>query len=101
MGSDKALQLLNPKWYTDRDRVLGRLFGHVDVLYADRSGQQGAVDRILARPENARWRSSFGRLALRPELAAVASRDVRERLARGEDVTGLVPAEVHPFVARP
>jgi nicotinic acid mononucleotide adenylyltransferase len=100
MGSDKALQLLDPKWYAGRDEVLGRLFGHAEVMYADRSGQEGAVGRALARPENVAWRSRFERLALRPEIAAVASREVRERLARGEDVTWLVPAEVHRFIGR-
>jgi nicotinamide-nucleotide adenylyltransferase len=100
MGSDKALQLLDPKWYEDRDRSLARLFGHAHVLFADRSGEEGLVDGALARPENARWRSSFERLAIRPALAPVSSRQVRERLARGEDVLPLVPIEVHPFIER-
>jgi nicotinic acid mononucleotide adenylyltransferase len=100
MGSDKALQVLDPKWYEDRDRSIARLFGHASVLFADRSGEEGLVDEVLARPENGRWRSSFERLAIRPALAPVSSRQVRERLARGEDVRPMVPIEVQPFIER-
>jgi nicotinic acid mononucleotide adenylyltransferase len=96
MGSDKALQLLDPKWYDDRDEALARLFADAKVLYADRSGQEGVVEEVLHRPENERWRSSFGRLAVPPEVAAVSSREVRQRISRGEDVKPLVP--MHRFL---
>jgi nicotinic acid mononucleotide adenylyltransferase len=98
MGSDKALQVLDPRWYADRDEVLNRLFAHAGVLYADRSGHEGLVEERLAGPENIRWKSSFERLDVPPEVAAVSSREVRERLSRGEDVGPLVPREVHPFL---
>ena len=98
MGSDKALQILDPKWYPDPEAARSRLFGLASVLYADRSAEEGLVERTLARPENRRWRSSFERLAIRPEVAAVSSRDVRDRLTRGEDVRPLVPPQVHPFL---
>jgi nicotinamide-nucleotide adenylyltransferase len=101
MGSDKALQVLDPKWYRDREEVLTRLFDHAVVLYADRSGHEGAVGERLARPENAPWRSSFERLDVPPDVAEVSSREVRERLSWGEDVSALVPPEVRPFLPRP
>jgi nicotinamide-nucleotide adenylyltransferase len=101
MGSDKAVQLLDPKWYADREKALARLFTHAEVLYADRAGQEGGVEKALDQPGNAEWRSKFERLAIRPEVAAVASRDIRERLARGEDVKHLVPPEVHSFIPMP
>jgi nicotinic acid mononucleotide adenylyltransferase len=101
IGSDKALQLLDPKWYPDRDAVLTRLFALAVVLYADRSGHQGAVEERIALPENVRWRSSFDRLEVPPEVAGISSREVRDRLSRGEDVRHLVPPEVHPFLPQP
>jgi nicotinic acid mononucleotide adenylyltransferase len=99
MGSDKALQVLDPTWYQDRDGALGRLFSLATVLYTDREGEEGLVEAALSRPKNRRWRHAFERLPVPPEVAGVSSRDVRERLARGEDVSDLVPPEVHPFLA--
>jgi nicotinic acid mononucleotide adenylyltransferase len=101
MGSDKAIQVLDPKWYADREEVLNRLFAHARVLYAERLGHEGLVEERLALPENVPWRSSFERLEVSPEMAGVSSRDVRERLSRGEDVSPLVPPEVHPFLPPP
>jgi nicotinic acid mononucleotide adenylyltransferase len=101
MGSDKALQVLDPKWYGDRDEVLARLFDRAVLLYADRTGHEGVVEERLAQPENVRWQSSFERLDVPPDVAEVSSRDVRERLSRGEDVSSLVPPEALPFLPRP
>lgn len=100
MGSDKVLQLMDPKWYMDRDQVLERLFDEAEVLYATRSGQAGAVEEVLSGPENERWRDRFHALEVAPEVAAASSREVRQRLARGEDVRALVPSEVRPFIER-
>jgi len=99
MGSDKALQILDPKWYRDRDAAVERLFAEAEVLYVDREGQEGAVPEVLARSENQRWRARFRQLPSPRRIAAVSSSAVRERIARGEDVTALVPAEVYRFLS--
>src|SRR5439155_15160968 len=93
MGSDKALQVLDPKWYADRDSVLHGLFRRARVLYADRAGQEGAVGELLVRPENRGWRDRFERLDVNPDVASVSSRRVRQLLRRGEDVRSIVPPE--------
>jgi nicotinamide-nucleotide adenylyltransferase len=98
MGSDKVPQLLDPRWYRDRDAVLDPLFADAEVLYADRSGHEGVVEKVLSLPENRRWSQRFRRLQVSPEVASVSSREVRERSIRGEDVRQLVPIEVHPFL---
>ena len=93
MGSDKALQLLDPKWYPDRDAVLRPLFERARVLYAERSGQVGAVETALARSANRGWRDRFELMSIPPEIASISSRRVRELVARGDDVRALVPSE--------
>jgi nicotinic acid mononucleotide adenylyltransferase len=98
MGSDKALQVLDPKWYPNRDAVLKRLFERARILYAERAGEIGAVPEALSRPENRRWRDRFERLSVRPDVAAISSREVRARLARGEDVAELIPQEVWSYL---
>ena len=100
MGSDKVLQLLDPKWYEDRERTLDGLFAEARVLYAARAGDQALVAEALAAPQNRRWRDRFERLEVAPEAAAVSSRMVRELIRKGSEVGHLVPPEVRPFVAQ-
>lgn len=93
MGSDKVVQLLDPKWYESRDLVLEALFSRAAVLYAVRLGEERLVESTLEQPENASWGHRFRRLEVTPEAASVSSRLVRERLAAGHDVGHLVPTE--------
>jgi nicotinic acid mononucleotide adenylyltransferase len=93
MGSDKALQLLDPKWYGDRNAVFADLFARARVLYAERAREQGAVQELLSRPDNRLWRERFELIAVPPKVASVSSRRVRELVARGEDVRELIPPE--------
>jgi nicotinamide-nucleotide adenylyltransferase len=91
IGSDKVLQVLDPKWYGDADTALTRLFSQADVMYAVREGEAAAVQAALGA--NARWSDKFLRLDVPPEVAAISSREVRSRLREGQDVTHLVPLE--------
>jgi len=100
VGSDKALQMLDPRWYDDRDGALERLFALADVRYAVRGGDEGAVEAALELPENTRWRGRFRRLEIAPEISAVSSRYVRDRVRAGGDVTDLVPPEVLSYLSR-
>jgi nicotinic acid mononucleotide adenylyltransferase len=98
MGSDKLLQLLDPKWYGDRDATLSSLFAEASVLYAVRSGDERAIGEALAAPQNHRWRNRFVPLDVPPHVAAVSSREVRARIRRGEDVRALVPPEAYSLL---
>jgi nicotinic acid mononucleotide adenylyltransferase len=100
LGSDKALQLLDPRWYEDRDAVLDALFARAEVRYAVRPGDEGKVEAALRDEANARWRDRFRRVELPPEAAAAASRRVREELRRGGWPDHLVPPEVRRVLGR-
>lgn len=103
LGSDKALQLLDPRWYGDRDQVLDALFALAEVRYAVRPGDEGRVEAALREEANARWRRRFRRVELPPEATEAASRRIREALRRGVPPEHLVPPEVRRFLppARP
>jgi len=93
LGSDKALQLLDPKWYDDRNSELGALFKQSDVLYAERSGEEGAVDAELALRENSRWRKHFVRIDIPATVASISARKVRTLVAKGKRFEKLLPKE--------
>jgi nicotinic acid mononucleotide adenylyltransferase len=101
MGSDKVLQLLHPSWYEDRDRTLEGLFREAAVLYADRAGEEGAVEAALRRTENARWADRFTRLDVPTRVAAVSSSRIRELIEAGTDPSGLVVEESRPYLPQP
>jgi nicotinic acid mononucleotide adenylyltransferase len=93
LGSDKLVQLLDPAWYDDRDAALRGLFSSAHVLFAPRRGDGDAVARALREAAALGWADRIHDLDVPPSLAAVASRDVRERARRGVDVSALVPPE--------
>jgi nicotinic acid mononucleotide adenylyltransferase len=99
MGSDKVLQLLEHKWYADRDASLRALFSDAEVLYAERNGEEGAVGAILSRPQNRSWAGRFRRLDVPTGVADLSSTHVRRALEEGEDVGGLIPPEVASILA--
>lgn len=92
MGSDKLRQLLDRRWYKDRDSVLDRLFDRAEVATAARSG---AGPDVADEP---RWAGRIRAVRLPAEVAAVSSRSVREAVRAGRDVSSIVPPEVLPFV---
>jgi nicotinic acid mononucleotide adenylyltransferase len=98
VGSDKLVQLADPEWYEDRDAALDRLFSLAWVAYAVRKNQDERLATALAGL--GRWNDRIVELDFPPDLAELSSREVRERLARGGDVTQLVPPEILPFVER-
>lgn len=98
VGSDKLVQLLDPSWYANREEALQKLFSLARVAYAVREGEE---DRLSAALEEAsRWRDRMDLMPLPPDLAGLSSRRVRQEVARGSDVSELVPSEVLPLIER-
>ncbi|MDP9341785.1 MAG: adenylyltransferase/cytidyltransferase family protein [Actinomycetota bacterium] len=102
VGSDKVLQLFDPRWYEDREAALDRLFSRAGVLHAERERTEGAVPvrDVMDRLENRRWRDRVRLIDVPPGIAGVSSRMVRELVRRGEDVAALLPPEARESVAR-
>lgn len=99
VGSDKLLQLFDPKWYADREAVLDRLLERATVRYAVREGDEEPVRALLGRSDLARWTRRLVRLDVPPPVAAVSASQVRALARRGGDVGGLVPPESAAAVA--
>jgi nicotinic acid mononucleotide adenylyltransferase len=93
-GSDKVIQVVDPRWYDDPDDAVERLFAAATVRYALREGDDAGEIRRIAE----RWPGRLVPIDVDPAVTAVSSRDVRERLRRGRDVSALAPPEVMPFL---
>jgi nicotinamide-nucleotide adenylyltransferase len=102
IGYDKLLQILDPRYYTDREAALAALFTRADLLVAprDRFGPE-EIETLLARPENAPYGKHIRPLRLPPgaaDLRPLSATEVRDRVAAGTDIAHLVPWETRRFL---
>lgn len=99
VGFDKIVQILDPRYYADRDRALDRLFVLARFLVAPRGAEgEGELAALLARPENARFAAAIRPLALPPALRDVASSRVRASIPSGDLPSDELPPAVRIFV---
>lgn len=100
VGMDKLLQILDPKYYQDREAALQQLFALTSLIVANRGDMARAeFERILDRPDNRVYRQHIHFCPLSEEIAEVSATVVRDRLAVGHDINGLVPEETAAFLA--
>lgn len=102
VGYDKIVQILDPKYYVDRDAALRRLFAAARFLIAPRAGAgEQKLQQLFAQPENQPYADRISYLPLDTLAAAeraLSSTHVRELLARGEDVSAAAPPAVLPVL---
>jgi len=100
VGFDKIVQILDPRYYDDRDRVLSALFKLAVLLVAPRgnAGEQELAD-LLRQPENQRFARFIHALPFDPAYRLVSSTHVRQE--GNTATTGAlhnVPQEVRQFI---
>ena len=99
VGFDKIVQILDPRYYDDRDAALAQLFALATFLVAPRGGDEApALAALLDRTENRRFAGAVRPLDLPPSLRGVASSSIRSGLADGRQPDQTVPTEVTAFV---
>jgi len=99
VGFDKIVQILDPRYYVDRDAALERLFGLAHFLVAPRwSDGPEALMALLARPENRPFAAAIRPLELPSALRDVASSQARAAAASGATPNHELPPESQAFV---
>ena len=100
VGFDKARQIFDPGYYTDREAALARLFAAATLLVAPR-GADGAAEfaELLGRPENRKYRERVRLLPFDPAYAGDSATAVRVAVQAGRAVDELVPPETLAFLA--
>jgi len=94
VGSDKVEQIFDPRWYSDPDRALERLFGSARLVVAPRADQGELLRSVLEAPQNRRFADRVSILRLHPAVSDLSSTRVRGLLRSGAEPAGLVPPAV-------
>jgi nicotinate-nucleotide adenylyltransferase len=92
-GRDAAERILTWR-YADPTKALDDLFARAELLVADREGAFVLPDTPVVRPHAAHIHP----LPLPAAYSQVSATDIRTRLAKGEDVSGLVPPPVLTYI---
>lgn len=101
-GMDKLVQILDPRYYQDRDASLRELFELAGLIVANRGElDQTAFRRLLAQPANRIFRPAirfFGLSAAASALNDLSATTVRHALASGRSIDAHVPAETRAYL---
>ena len=96
IGFDKIVQILDPRYYDNRDAALHELFALAELLVAPRgSAGAEALSKLLDQPENRQFASHIHALPLSAVYRDVSSTRIRENLDAHEQE---VPPEVERFM---
>lgn len=99
VGHDKAAQIFDSRYYTDRDATLRILFGAAELLVAPRAADdEHALAALLDQPQNRPFRPYASSLPFDPSYAADSSTAVRAAYRAGHAVAHLVPPEAAAFM---
>ena len=95
VGFDKILQVMDPRYYDDRDRALDGLFSLASFLVAPRAERSSAdLERLFRLPQNRPYRERVHSLPLPAQYA-----DHSSTTARTGDAIAHLPAEARAFLA--
>lgn len=79
VGFDKIVQILDPRYYTERDAALRELFSLAQLLVAPREAYgERELAELLARPENWPFASSIHALPLAERYRHISSSQIRQ-----------------------
>lgn len=96
-GMDKLVQILDPRYYQDRDAALHELFDLACLIVANRGElDQAAFRQLLVQPENQVFGPAIHFFPLSAATSAIkdlSATAIRDALAAGRSVGDHVPAE--------
>ena len=97
VGFDKIEQILDPRYYADRDASLTELFALCELSVSPRAGSDiRAMKALVAQPENRPYAGWIHHLPVSARVAGISSTLVRERAAACSVSGGPALADVVP-----
>lgn len=99
-GMDKLIQILDPRYYQDREAALRALLTEAQLLIAMRGNlDMSDLEKILNRPENEPYRDRVFPFILPPEVREVSSSALRRGITEGRGFQPKVAKVVADFIA--
>lgn len=98
-GYDKLVQILDPRYYDDRDAALDALFELADLLVAPRGGQDSAAVQETIDTRGRRWKHALHVLPPPPNLDSMLSSSA-VRATPPAELENEVEGEVRDFLIR-
>ena len=99
MGTDKVVQILDPRYYDDREKALLTLFTEAQLIAAPREGLGSPqLEELLDRNENLNFNDRVYFLPMPEQLKGTSSSAVRVAIEKGESVQGQLPETVEKFI---
>lgn len=100
VGMDKLVQILDARYYRDREEALGLLFTEAALLVAPRGDlERDDFERLLAAAENEPYRDRIYYFELPRRARDLSSSGVRGRIASGQAAAEALPGPVAEFIA--
>ena len=99
VGYDTIVRVLDPRYYEDREKALRSLFAQAGFLVANRRdcGKEELTE-LFEREKNRPFAAKVSALTLPADLAGISSSQVRQRLAEGKSIKGLIPPTLEEFL---
>jgi len=93
------LQILDARYYTDRDAALRQLFGLASLIVANRGDMdERTFSQLLALPENQSFRHYVRFFILPASITDLSATQVRHNLTVEQPISAYVPPEVEEFI---
>lgn len=100
VGMDKVAQILDPRYYENRDEALRKLFIEARLIAASRSGSgEKELEELLNRQENENYADRVYFLSMPDRMRELASSAVRAGIARGDIPVDELPDVVRRFIS--
>ena len=101
VGHDTIVRVLDRTYYEAREEALRSLFSQARFLVANRGAcDERDLKELFRHKENQSFAAQVSPLMLPPALTRISSSEVRQRLAAGKSVRGLVPPELEAFLRK-
>ncbi len=92
VGYDKIVQILDPRYYQNREQALGELFRQARLIVAPRGeGDLAALERLLSEPANKPFAGGVSWLPLEESYRRLSSSEIRRHAGLDADHYGVSP----------
>ena len=99
VGYDTLVRIFDPKYYTDIQEELNKLFTECKFIVANRKGVSiHDIKQFLDQPHLRSYQEFIEYISLPDYYANLSSTDIRNRIDAGEKITHLVPPTIAYFL---